>query len=44
MDRGQLIEVTDDMALQFTVAQGHADGFEVRDTDDALIATGKVAP
>jgi hypothetical protein len=43
VDRGELIEVWDFNALQFTVANGHPDSFEVRGTDDALWATGKAA-
>lgn len=44
VDRGELIEVWDFCALQFTVASGHPESFEVRGTDDALWATGKTGP
>jgi Protein of unknown function (DUF2911) len=43
VDRGELIEVWDFNALQFTVANGRPDSFEVRGTDDALWASGKAA-
>ena len=44
VDRGELIEVIDYATLQFSVANGRAKTFEVRGTDDALWASGTVAP
>jgi hypothetical protein len=44
LDRGELVEVWDFCALQFTPTNGNAGTFEVRGTDDALWSSGKVAP
>ncbi len=44
VDRGELVEVWDYVALQFAVANGHADSLEARGTDDELWATGKRKP
>jgi hypothetical protein len=44
IDRGELIEVIDYCALQFTPANGRPKSFEIRDTDDDLWANGTIAP
>lgn len=44
MDRSELIEVLDYWVVQFAVANGHANGFEMRTPDDELQATGTIAP
>jgi hypothetical protein len=44
IDRGELIEVIDYCTLQFSPANGRPKTFEVRGTDDALWASGSVAP
>jgi len=41
VDRGELIEVLDDWAMQFTAANGRPDTLEVRSKDDGLLASGK---
>jgi Protein of unknown function (DUF2911) len=44
VERGELIEICDGCALQFTVANGHPGSFELRDTDDDLLASGTTQP
>jgi hypothetical protein len=44
IDRGELVEICDGCALQFTVSNGRPGTFELRSTDDDLLASGKVQP
>jgi hypothetical protein len=39
--KGQILEVTREMVLEFAVAGGRASGFEVRGEDDKVMGTGK---
>lgn len=40
VERGELIEICDGCALQFTVGKGRPDSFELRGQDDGLLASG----
>jgi hypothetical protein len=44
IDRGELVEICDGCALQFTVGNGRSDSFELRGTDDGLLASGTARP
>lgn len=48
MYRGELVEVLDEWSMQFAAAKGggggHPASFEVRGTDDGLVASGKRTP
>jgi hypothetical protein len=44
IDRGELVEVWDFCALQFTPMNGQPASFEVRGTDDVLWSSGKATP
>src|SRR5262249_50656307 len=44
VNHGDVIEIMEAMAMHFMTAQDHADSLEVRDTDEVLVASGKVAP
>ncbi|MEJ7812670.1 MAG: DUF2911 domain-containing protein [Gemmatimonadaceae bacterium] len=44
VERGEMIEASDDGALQFTVVGGRATGFEFRGKNDDLWGTGKRLP
>jgi hypothetical protein len=44
MDRGELVEVMDFVALRFDVVNGTARGFEARAPNDALLASGRRLP